>query len=74
HAITMGVGSILSAKKIIIMALGEHKAAVVKKAAELEVTDEVSASFLQTHTNSVFVVDSAAAAELTAVKTPWIVG
>ena len=74
HAITMGVGSILSARKIIIMALGEHKASVVKKAAELEVTDDVSASFLQTHTNSVFVVDSAAAAELTAVKTPWIVG
>lgn len=74
HAITMGVGSILSAKKIIIMALGEHKASVVKRAAEMEVTDEVSASFLQTHANSLFVVDSAAAAELTAVKTPWIVG
>ncbi|WP_298869195.1 glucosamine-6-phosphate deaminase [uncultured Gimesia sp.] len=74
HAITMGVGSILAAKKIIIMALGEHKASVVKRAAEQEVTDEVSASFLQTHTNSLFAVDSAAAAELTAVKTPWIVG
>lgn len=74
HAITMGVGSILSAKKIIIMALGEHKASVVKRAAEQEVTDEVSASFLQTHTQSQFVVDNAAAAELTAVKTPWIVG
>lgn len=74
HAITMGVGSILSAKKIIIMALGEHKAAVVNRAAEQEVTDEVSASFLQTHPNSLFAVDSAAAAELTAVKTPWIVG
>ncbi|WP_339731810.1 glucosamine-6-phosphate deaminase [uncultured Gimesia sp.] len=74
HAITMGVGSILAAKKIIIMALGEHKASVVKRAAEDEVTDEVSASFLQTHTNSLFAVDRAAAAELTAVKTPWIVG
>jgi len=74
HAITMGVGSILAAKKIIIMALGEHKASVVKRAAEQEVTDEVSASFLQTHTNSLFAVDRAAAAELTAVKTPWIVG
>ncbi len=74
HAITMGVGSILSAKKIIIMALGEHKASVVKRAAEQEVTDVISASFLQTHTNSLFAVDRAAAAELTAVKTPWIVG
>ncbi len=74
HAITMGVGSILAAKKIIIMALGEHKASVVKRAAEQEVTDLISASFLQTHTNSLFAVDRAAAAELTAVKTPWIVG
>lgn len=74
HAITMGVGSILAAKKIIIMALGEHKAPVVKRAAEEEVTDDVSASFLQTHPNSLFVVDSAASAELTASKTPWIVG
>jgi len=74
EAITMGVGSILSARKIMIMALGEHKAPVVKKAVEGEITDEVSASFLQKHPQAVFIVDKAAAGELTAVKTPWMVG
>ncbi len=74
EAITMGVGSILSARKIFIMALGEHKALVVKKAVEGEVSEEVTASFLQKHPKAVFVVDEAAASELTAVKTPWMVG
>ncbi len=74
EAITMGVGSILSARKIFIMALGEHKAPVVKKAVEGMVTEEVSASFLQKHPHAVFVVDKAAAGALTAVNTPWMVG
>jgi glucosamine-6-phosphate deaminase len=74
HAVTMGVGTILAAKKIIIMALGEHKAPVVRKAVEGEVTDEVTASFLQKHPHATFVVDEAAASHLTAVKTPWLVG
>ncbi|QDT48391.1 Glucosamine-6-phosphate deaminase 1 [Symmachiella dynata] len=74
EAITMGVGSILSAGKIFIMALGEHKAPVVKRAVEGEITEEVSASFLQKHPQAVFVVDVAAASKLTAVETPWIVG
>src|SRR5437763_15549296 len=49
QAITMGVGTILDAKKIVILAFGEHKAAVVQKAVEGEVTDAVAASFLQEH-------------------------
>ena len=74
HAITMGVGTILSARKIILMALGEHKASIVRKAVEGEVTEEVTASFLQKHPHAVFVVDEAAASHLTAVRTPWLVG
>ena len=74
HAVTMGVGTILAAKKIIIMALGEHKAPIVRKAVEGEVTDEVTASFLQKHPHATFIVDEAAAGHLTAVKTPWQVG
>lgn len=74
QAITMGVGTILSAKKLIVMALGEHKAYIVRRALEGEVTDEVTASFLQKHPNPVFVVDAAAAQDLTAVATPWLVG
>ena len=74
NAITMGVGSILAARKIIIVALGEHKAPIVRKAVEHEVTDEVTASFLQTHPNAIVALDEAAASELTAMKTPWLVG
>lgn len=74
QAVTMGVGTILSAKKIIMIALGEHKAPIVRKAVEGEVTENITASFLQTHHNAVFVLDEAAASELTAVRTPWLVG
>lgn len=74
NAITMGVGTILAAKKVIVMALGEHKAAIVRRAVEGEVTDEVTASFLQTHPNTIFTLDAAAAGELSAIKTPWLVG
>lgn len=74
RAITMGIGTILSARKIIVMALGEHKAPVVYRAAEGEVSEQVPATFLQTHPNTVFAIDSAAAGELTASRMPWVVG
>ena len=74
QAVTMGVASILAAKQVILMALGEHKAKVVRKAVEAEVTDMCPASFLQKHPKAVFVIDDAAAGELTAFKTPWLVG
>lgn len=74
NAITMGVGSIMSARKIIAVALGEHKAPVVRRAVEGEVTHEIAASNLQNHPNAIFAVDLAAANQLTAVATPWMVG
>lgn len=74
QAVTMGVGSILDARKIVIVALGDHKSKIVRCAVEGEVTDEVTASYLQRHTNALFVLDDAAASELTAIKTPWLVG
>jgi glucosamine-6-phosphate deaminase len=74
QAITMGVGTILAAKKIIIMALGEHKAPIIRRAVEGEVTDEIPATYLQKHPHAVFVVDEASAGHLTSVKTPWLVG
>ena len=70
----MGVGTILSARKIIVMAMGEHKACVVRRSVEGEVTDDVTATFLQKHPKAIFAVDAAAAGELTAVATPWLVG
>ena len=73
-AITMGVGSILAARKVILMAWGEGKAKVVAKAVEGEVTTQVAASFLQQHPNARFVIDGAAAADLTRFKSPWMLG
>jgi glucosamine-6-phosphate deaminase len=74
RAITMGVDSVMSAKKIILMAWGEGKAPVVKKAVEGEVTAQVAASFLQQHANARFVLDGAAASELTRFRSPWLLG
>jgi glucosamine-6-phosphate deaminase len=73
-AITMGVESIMSAKKVVLMAWGENKAPVIKKAVEGEVTSQIPATFLQQHPSARIVLDSAAAAELTRFKTPWLLG
>lgn len=73
-AITMGVGTILRARKIVLMAWGENKAGVVARAVEGPVTEAVSASFLQEHDEARFFVDHAATRELTRVKLPWLVG
>jgi glucosamine-6-phosphate deaminase len=74
QAITMGVASILDARRIFLMAFGEHKAAIVAKAVEQPPTEAISASFLQEHPDATVVLDEAAAAELTAIKRPWEVG
>lgn len=71
-AITMGVGTILKAKRVIMMAWGEGKAAVIKKAVEGPVTDQIPSSFLQRHDKSVVVLDDAASSELVRIKTPWL--
>lgn len=73
-AVTMGVGTILDARRVILMAYGEHKAPIVKKAVEGEITHHVSASYLQQHPNCTFILDPASAAELTRFKTPWLLG
>ncbi|MEX0823128.1 MAG: glucosamine-6-phosphate deaminase [Balneolaceae bacterium] len=74
RAITMGVGTILKAKKIYLMAWGEPKANVIREAVEGEITDRVPATFLQNHENTKVILDAAAASELTRSKTPWVVG
>ncbi len=72
QAITMGVGTVLKARKVILMAFGEHKAPIVREALEGEITPRVPASFLQEHPNTWFILDPAAAAELPDVKTRWL--
>jgi glucosamine-6-phosphate deaminase len=73
EAITMGVATILEAREIAILATGEHKSAVVRRAVEGEVDTEVAATFLQRHRDTTFFLDQAAAAELTRIATPWLV-
>jgi glucosamine-6-phosphate deaminase len=73
-AITMGINSILRAKKIILMAWGPAKAPVVQKATEDNVTEQIPASLLQQHNDCTFVLDELAAAELTRFKSPWLTG
>ncbi len=72
-AITLGVGTILKSKRIILVAWGEHKSSVVKTAIEGGVTDSLPASFLQTHSNAKIVLDLSAAGELTRISRPWLV-
>jgi glucosamine-6-phosphate deaminase len=74
EAVTMGVGTILEAREIALIATGEHKAAIVKRAVEGEVDPAVAATFLQRHPHATVFLDRAAAAELTRVKTPWLLG
>ncbi len=73
EAITMGVGTILDAREIILMATGEHKAPIVRKAVEEEPTNKITASFLQKHRDASMYCDEAASSEFTRVKTPWVV-
>ncbi|WP_110944965.1 glucosamine-6-phosphate deaminase [Paenibacillus phocaensis] len=60
HALTMGIGSILQAKQILLMAKGEDKAEIIAKALKGPITTQCPASLLQTHSNVVVVVDQAA--------------
>ena len=72
-AITMGLETIMSAKKIVLMMWGEDKAAIARDLIEGEVNEEYPATFLQEHDDIQVVIDEAAAQELTRVKQPWII-
>lgn len=72
--ITLGISNILDAKKLILMALGDEKSDIIKKTIEEQITEHVPASFLQTHQKASVVIDEAAGAELTRIKTPWLIG
>ncbi len=73
QAITIGVGTILNARTIILMATGEHKAGIIKRAVEGAITGEVVASFLQNHAHAAIYADRPAASALTREETPWLV-
>jgi glucosamine-6-phosphate deaminase len=74
HAITLGVGTILEARKVLLLALGEHKARVIRETCEVVAGERVPASLLQGHDDACVLVDAAAGRELTDVATPWMLG
>lgn len=73
-AITMGISTILKSKRVVLMAWGPGKAAIIKKSVEEDDTEQVPASLLQNHDDVTFVVDETAASELTRNKSPWLTG
>lgn len=72
-SITMGINTILKARKLYVTAWGEEKAGIVKAAVESNTSDTCPASFIQTHENGDMVIDLGAASELTRIKHPWLV-
>ena len=72
-AITMGIGTVRKAKRIVLLAWGVNKAEIIKKTIEGEITSNVPATYLQEHNNTTFILDKRASTELTRVKTPWLV-
>lgn len=71
--ITMGIATLLSAQKVIMLACGEGKARILHKAIEGETSEQCPASTLQLHTNAQVVLDLSAATNLTRIQHPWLV-
>jgi glucosamine-6-phosphate deaminase len=74
YAITMGVGTILEARRILLLAFGEGKASIVAKTIEGYANAGTPATFLQDHPNALFLLDEAAASNLTRFQAPWLLG
>lgn len=73
RAITMGVGTILSADRIFLMAWGEGKAPIIRETVEGSIRESIPATYLQNHKNTTIVLDEAASEKLTRVNTPWLI-
>ena len=72
EAITMGIATILEAREVALIATGEHKTAIVRRAVEEPISQDVTATYLQQHANATVYLDAPAAADLTRIKTPWV--
>ena len=73
-AITMGIGTIMRADRVILMAWGEQKADAVQRVVEGDITSKFPATYLQEHPQIEMVIDENAAEQLTREQTPWLVG
>jgi glucosamine-6-phosphate deaminase len=72
-AITMGVSTILNSKRIVLLAWGENKKDVVYESIESSISQNITASFLQKHNNTTFVLDKGSSSRLTRIDSPWLV-
>ena len=72
-SITMGISTIMSARKIYLLAWGEEKAEIIKKAVEDKISDMLPASYLQMHQNASVCIDLPTASCLTRIQRPWLV-
>lgn len=74
RGVSMGIGSIRAARRILLVALGEAKAPALAAAVEGPATTTCPASLLQDHPDVTVIADPAAAGRLDAVRRPWLVG
>mgnify|MGYP003502968444 FL=1 len=72
-AVTMGISTVLEARRIVLLAWGQNKAEVIQETIEGKITSKKPATYLQNHPNVTFVLDSEAASLLTRINTPWVV-
>lgn len=72
-AITMGIRTVMKARRIVLLAWGHNKASIIEKTIEGKNSSEVPATYLQKHPNTTFVLNDEASEELTRIKTPWLV-
>ncbi len=74
QGLTVGLGAILAARRVLFMALGEHKAKIIRETLEGVVSDRVPASYLQEHGDVRALLDNSAASDLTSSSMPWLLG
>lgn len=72
-AITMGIATLMRAHRVVLLAWGENRAALVRKIVEGSVCDSMPASYLQNHPNAKVVLDLSASEQLTRISHPWLV-
>ena len=73
-AITTGIKTILSSRRIILIAWGQAKAEAIKNSVESRQNVKVPASLLQLHENVTFILDKSSSSLLTRISQPWLVG
>jgi len=73
RAVTMGVRTIMNARRVFLMAWGEKKADIIKRTIEGDISESIPATFLQKHDSVEFILDQACATSLTRMRHPWLV-